>query len=222
MIEFDVCLTKDNKMVIIHDLTVDRTTNGKGKVSDLTLEEIKKLDAGIKKSPAFKGERIPTLNEVLQIMPVNIWLNVHIKDQGNLPVLAAETIAKENRLHQAFLACGASAANKARAAVPDIIICNMDRQDSNLNYVMATAEMKAGFIQLLQPLKPEFSEYTRILKNNGIKVNFYGTDSPEEIRKLFEYGVDFPLVNDISKSMLVAGELKIEPAKPVFAPKSDF
>ncbi len=81
MIEFDVQLTKDNKMVVIHDGTVDRTTDGTGKVSELTFDEIRNLDAGSWKSPEFAGEKIPTLDETLSVMPYNIWLNVHINGE---------------------------------------------------------------------------------------------------------------------------------------------
>jgi len=80
MIEFDVRMTKDGKLVIMHDKSVNRTTNGSGLVSDLTYDEIKKLDAGRWKSEMFKGERIPTLKETLQVMPHNIWLNIHLKE----------------------------------------------------------------------------------------------------------------------------------------------
>ena len=58
MIEFDVRMTKDKKLVIMHDKTVDRTTNGSGAVSDLTLNEIKKLDAGSWKDKKFAGEKV--------------------------------------------------------------------------------------------------------------------------------------------------------------------
>lgn len=81
MIEFDVQLTKDNKLVVIHDGTVDRTTNGTGQVSELPFDEIRNLDAGSWKSPEFAGEKIPTLDETLSVMPYNIWLNVHIKGE---------------------------------------------------------------------------------------------------------------------------------------------
>ncbi len=78
MIEFDVRLTKDGHLVILHDETVDRTTNGMGKISELTLHEVKQLDAGSWKSEIFTGEKIPTLQEVLIVLPENIWLNIHL------------------------------------------------------------------------------------------------------------------------------------------------
>ncbi len=217
MIEFDVFLTKDNEIVVIHDPTVDRTTNGKGRVADLTLEEIKMLDAGSWKSSEFTGERIPEFLEVLKIMPINIWLNIHVKGEDMLPVLVAETIAKENRLHQAFMACSETAAKKARDIVPEILICNMDRKASDQEYVNETIRMKADFIQLRDTIYPAFKEYSKILKEKGISINYYGTDSPGEIKSLFDYGVNFPLVNDITKSIVVAAGLNIKPVQPLFA-----
>ncbi len=216
MIEFDVALTKDDEIVVIHDATVDRTTNGSGRVADFTFEEIRQLDAGSWKSPIFQGERIPTLEEVLEIMPVNIWLNIHLKGDDILGALVAETVKNHNRLHQSFIACGAGAAGKAREAVPEIMICNMDRKEDNMDYVLGTIALEAGFIQLRGAIYPEFESYTRILRENGVRINYFGTDDPDEIKTLFDYGVDFPLVNDIVNSIDVAAELGINPVEPEF------
>lgn len=66
--ELDVYLTRDGVPVVIHDATVDRTTNGSGEVGSMTLGEIKKLDAGSWYDPKFKSERIPTLGEVFDMI----------------------------------------------------------------------------------------------------------------------------------------------------------
>lgn len=66
--EFDVERTKDGHLVCIHDSTVNRTTNGTGKVSDLTLAEIRDLDAGSWFDPMFAGEQVPTVDEVLKLV----------------------------------------------------------------------------------------------------------------------------------------------------------
>ncbi|NQT52933.1 DUF1080 domain-containing protein [bacterium] len=66
--EFDVYASKDGVAVLMHDRTVDRTTNGKGDVSQLTVAELQKLDAGSWKGDAFAGEPVPTLLQVLQAM----------------------------------------------------------------------------------------------------------------------------------------------------------
>lgn len=65
-IETDLQLTRDTRLVAIHDDTVNRTTNGHGKVHDLNLEELRKLDAGSWFGSEFTGERIPTLEEILE------------------------------------------------------------------------------------------------------------------------------------------------------------
>ncbi len=79
MIEFDITLTKDRKIIVIHDDTLDRTTSGTGTVMDFTLEELKRLDAGAWFSPAFQGQTLPTLDEVFHIVQNKIFLNIEVK-----------------------------------------------------------------------------------------------------------------------------------------------
>src|SRR3954447_6438323 len=66
--EFDVQRTRDGQLVCIHDETVDRTSNGTGTVSELTLEQIRRLDAGKWFDPKFAGEKVPTVEEVLKLV----------------------------------------------------------------------------------------------------------------------------------------------------------
>jgi glycerophosphoryl diester phosphodiesterase len=80
-IELDVQLTKDGIPVVIHDENVKRTTNGKGSIKDYLLEDLKKLDAGVRFSTYFKGEKIPTLEDVLKwICTTNMELNIELKN----------------------------------------------------------------------------------------------------------------------------------------------
>lgn len=80
-LEIDINMTRDCELVIIHDCTVDRTTEKSGRVRSFTLDEIKRMDAGSHKDDAFRGERIPTLKELLDVVaPIDISLNVEIKD----------------------------------------------------------------------------------------------------------------------------------------------
>jgi len=78
--------TKDGQLVCIHDDTVDRTTNGTGKVSELTLEEIRELDAGSWFDPKFAGEKVPTIEEVLMLVAEysqhNVLIAVDLKAEG--------------------------------------------------------------------------------------------------------------------------------------------
>ncbi|KIL38543.1 glycerophosphodiester phosphodiesterase [Gordoniibacillus kamchatkensis] len=78
-IELDVHLTADGEIVVCHDETLDRTTDGKGRINDMTLEQIKRYDAGSWYSDSFRGERVPTLDEVFDLVPESIMVNVEIK-----------------------------------------------------------------------------------------------------------------------------------------------
>lgn len=79
-VEIDVHLTKDGEIVVIHDEKVNRTTDGKGYIKDMTLSEVRKLDAGSWFSEQYAGERIPTLDEVFDIFETtNHRLNIELK-----------------------------------------------------------------------------------------------------------------------------------------------
>jgi len=78
-IEVDVRTTKDGKLVVMHDATVNKTTNGHGEVADMTLRQIRALDAGIKFSPRFAGTRVPTFDEVLRLARGKIGIYADVK-----------------------------------------------------------------------------------------------------------------------------------------------
>ena len=82
MCELDVQLSRDGALVVIHDDTVDRTTGGRGAVAATTLEELKRLDAGVSFSAEFKGECIPTLDEVFASVGGRCALNIELKSAG--------------------------------------------------------------------------------------------------------------------------------------------
>lgn len=78
-IEFDIHRTKDGHIVVIHDHHLERTTDGTGWIMHRTLDEIRQCDAGSWKGPAFKGERVPTLVEVIRQTPVSLMLFLELK-----------------------------------------------------------------------------------------------------------------------------------------------
>lgn len=197
MIELDVRFTRDEKLVILHDETVDRTTNGTGRIEDLTFEEARKLDAGSWKGPEFSGVKIPTLSEALAVIPDNIWINVHLKEGKALSRKVAGAIVKSGKKRSAFLACSKEAAAGAHEIDPDIMICNMDRQASTGEYVDLTIRLNSDFIQFFRtPADDTLKQYIKRLKGHGIRINYYSADTPEQVRNLFDYGIDFVLVND--------------------------
>ncbi|QKX50907.1 glycerophosphodiester phosphodiesterase [Planococcus glaciei] len=78
-IEIDVQMTKDGELVVIHDTTVDRTTNGTGKVGSLTFEEIRQLDAGSWFSESYAGEKVPTFEEVIDAFRGKVGILIELK-----------------------------------------------------------------------------------------------------------------------------------------------
>ena len=107
-IELDVYSSKDNQLVVIHDATVDRTTNGKGRVDQLTLEQLKALDAGSWFHPDFAGERIPTFDETLAFIkkherrPTVIGINLKPVNQIIISGIV-EAVRKHEMLKHSFL-----------------------------------------------------------------------------------------------------------------------
>lgn len=95
-IELDVQYTKDNQLVVIHDNTVDRTTNGSGEIDSFTLAEIQQLDAGSWFDPQYKDQHIPSFHEVLLLLERNHFqgiLNIEIKtDEKEYPGIEKDIV----------------------------------------------------------------------------------------------------------------------------------
>lgn len=82
-IELDVQCSKDGQLVVIHDFTVDKTTNGHGNVSDFTAAELAQMDAGSHFAPHFAGVGVPTLPQVFDLVGNRCLVNVEVKTRGH-------------------------------------------------------------------------------------------------------------------------------------------
>ncbi|MBN2294054.1 MAG: PQQ-binding-like beta-propeller repeat protein, partial [Pirellulales bacterium] len=214
-IEMDVSLTKDGHLVIMHDATVDRTTNGKGAVRELTLAQIKKLDAGSKKHARFAGEQVPTLRESLEIMPLNIWLNLHLRNPAEVGELTAREVIRQNRRHQAFLACSRAATEAARRVDPSILICNMERQSGDADkYIDDTIARKCQFIQLYPKLPS--SAQSHKLKDAGVRINLFQGTTVKSLADTYKAGVQFPLVDNVAQIIEQAKSFGVKPLVPIY------
>lgn len=218
-IEFDIRMTRDGHIVLMHDATVGRTTDGEGRVTDLTLKQMRALDAGAWKGARFAGERVPTLEETLAMMPLNVWLNVHTYGDAELAEAATREIIRQGRTHQAFLAIGHQGADAARRVYPDILICNMQRRGADVpRYAAETIERGDAFIQILRRQGIDWPDEIRRLKEAGVRINYCCTNDPGALEALFDAGIDFPLVDDVGPMIDAARRLGVEPWKPVYRP----
>ena len=205
MVEFDVKRCKTGELVIMHDGTVDRTTNGKGAVKDLTFDEIRKLTVNWPGHPDA-NVKVPTFDEAIDCLPTEgVWINCH--SAGNVAVEVAQKIKAKGRLHQAFVASSLPAIAEARKAVPDILTCNMSRTVKGLDayhkpwppekstlYAKQTVENKCQFLQLLYPCSRADVE---MMHAAGVKVSYFKCDKPEKAKELLALGVDFVLSDRI-------------------------
>ena len=230
MIEFDLRLSKDGEPMVIHDQTIDRMTNGSGKVAEMTVKELKQLTFKRDGKLMPDSGRILTLLEALELFPRNIWLNLHLKGKVErtgwqtrltrflrstrkktyLARIVARQIIESGRRHQALLACGGIHAIAAREENEGIQICYMVRGGDSRQAVREAIAMRAQFIQLSEKCPPT-PELVAQLKEHGLRISYCFGESPEEARKLFSQGVDFPLVNNIHELMPHAAALGLEP-----------
>lgn len=127
-VELDVALTKDGEPVLLHDETVDRTTDAKGKLADLTLAEIRSLDAGARFSSSFAGERVPMLEEaIVEIASLGLNANVEIKPTSGREAATGRVVAErvaalwpQDRPPPLFSSFQPEALAAARRAAPDL------------------------------------------------------------------------------------------------------
>ena len=190
-IELDVHLTRDRELVVIHDSAVDRTTNGLGRVAQMTLSEIKALDAGSWFAAEYSGERILTLTETFEVIKGSVRLNVHVKpDDDNRQELVSLTV-EELRRHDAFEYAFVASDQESVKLVPSIEplfdVCNLSVYPTD-TYI---ARCLAIGCRILQPRNHQVdATFVRKAHRHGIEVNpFFANDVPE-MRRLIACGVD--------------------------------
>ena len=206
MVELDLALTSDGEVVLMHDATVNRTTDGKGKVLDFDLASLKRLDAGAWKHPRFAGTRVPTLVEALAVLPKNIWINLDTKadarfgaNPADVVRQVAELVIRSGRQHQTIMAARAEVAAIARKTAPRIQICSMDRKPNQADYINETIARRTEFIQLVKSTADgRLPVWVRDLKAAGVRINYFHANEPAEVARLLEAGIDFVLVDQVA------------------------
>jgi glycerophosphoryl diester phosphodiesterase len=178
-IELDVRRTKDGKIVVIHDAKVDRTTNGKGLVSELTLKEIKKLSTE-------KGEKIPTLEEALDFLDKKVKILIELKETG-LEEDVLSLINKEGLKNNVIIV---SFLEEALRKVREID----DEVEIGLIYVKhkdpikSALELKANYI--LPIYRFTYAIDVQKAHENGLKVIVWTINKQEEVIEYARKGVD--------------------------------
>ena len=182
-IEFDVRKTKDGKLAIMHDATVDRTTNGRGLIKDFTLKELWRLDAG-------KGEIIPELADVFCCFGHQMFLHVELKEKD-----LAEQVSRLANVYDCLDTIIVS-------AFPSLWgeLFSMKTQEPSLKIGLAVGKTAEAMLALdIASEKDIFSIHALFaeslhLKSGyvpaGIRIFSWTINKPEETKKVKEWGVD--------------------------------
>ena len=188
-IELDVMLAKDGHVVVIHDDTVDRTTNGSGRVKDMTLDMLRSLDAG-------NGEKIPTLTEVLETFGGQFMINIELKNYSSpfdaLPVVAAKMLNGYDFLDKILISSfNPFNFKRFRKYCPGV--------QQGLLTIPNKANLWIWRLFKYDAVHPYYQEVDQELvseaRKNQQQVNVWTVDDPDEIRRLAALEVDSIITN---------------------------
>ena len=207
-IEFDLKLTRDKKVVAIHDITVNRTTNGKGTVTDFSLEEIKKLDAGSFFSKEFFNCKIPTLEEIIESLDDKMIFNIELTNYATpadeLPDLVAEIVSryqiKDRVLYSSFNFRTLKRIKKLSPSSPVAVLALpgiagiLSRSGTGLKYAKG----------VVHPYHTDVSQkYVKRLHSAGYRVHTWTVNDEKEMQRLFSLKIDGIITDDPLKARKV-------------------
>ncbi|MBY0596125.1 glycerophosphodiester phosphodiesterase [Bacillus bingmayongensis] len=192
-IELDVHLSKDSELVVIHDETVDRTTNGIGLVSEKTVAELQALDAGSHKDPSFYEAKIPTLREVLiWLSTTNLQLNIELKtDVIHYPGIEEKVVDLVREYHlsnqiifSSFNHNSVSLLAELAPEIPRAILYDEPIADP-------LAEAKKREATGLHPnFKLLTKEFVQAAQEQGYVFRPYTINESKDLQTMINYGVD--------------------------------
>ena len=195
-IELDVQLTKDGQLVVFHDETIDRTTNGKGKLSDITYAQLQNYSAGswFGTTDEFADVKVPLLSEVLDLVGDQIMLNIEIKAHGNITGTVEQTVELIHEYGITDSCYVSSFSYKALKVVKKL--------DPNIktgliaNVAAASGYSRLKYVDVLS-LNHIFVNATVVsaAHQNGKRVFVWTVDKSDDMKKMIALGVDNIITN---------------------------
>ncbi len=205
-IELDVHRSKDGYPVIVHNFTVDETTNGDGTVTEMTLEELKALDAGSWFSEEFKGVQIPTLDEVFEAVGNKLLVNVEIKfddrETDGVEQVVADCIRRHNMNDRVIVSSfNPYTLQRFHETMPQVMTGFLYQA----NMEMDTASVMEGYPHdARHPYHEMIGEpFMRWAKESGFYVNTWTVNDPNRAKELRKLGVNV-IVTDVPDVILDA------------------
>ncbi|CAI9007070.1 glycerophosphoryl diester phosphodiesterase [Brevibacillus sp. IT-7CA2] len=187
--EIDVQLTRDGVPVLIHDFTLERTTNGRGLVMDHTLAELRELDAGSWFGDKFAGERIPTLEEVLVAVKGRCTLNIELKATSDMYPGIAEKVLALLEKHEMKQAVHVTSFD--HDLIRHVRTLDQEVETGLIVYgrpVLMLEQMEAAGATILSMGYPFLTrELTVAAIEKGFKVIAWTLDDPKHIREVISW-----------------------------------
>jgi glycerophosphoryl diester phosphodiesterase len=195
IVEFDVHLSRDGQVMVIHDPTVDRTTNGQGRVKDLRVEELRRLSAGYptRFGSTHAGERIPTLAEVLGLLRERAQAMIEIKTEavtddaeGGIEAHVVEAVRHAGMEKDvALISFDRRALLRCRTLAPDVLRGHLFERGQPGEMLAGAREVSS---ELIMPEKRLLSDELRDRAHEaGIKVATWVVDEIEDLRQLMRF-----------------------------------
>jgi glycerophosphoryl diester phosphodiesterase len=200
-IELDAKLTIDGHVVVFHDQTLYRTTGAQGRVIDSKLADLRRLDAGSHFDVAYRGEQIPTLDEVFDLVGKRIFINVELTNYASLldrlPEKVAEIVINHSLAERVmFSSFNPIALIRIRRILPEAPIGLLARPGRQ----GAWARSWIGTLIRYQSLNPALDDADKRLvartHRRGCSLLVYTVNQPEEMRRMFQLGVDGIFTHD--------------------------
>ena len=193
LIELDIQLTSDDQWVVLHDLTLKRTCGLSEKVRSTPLSVIQTLDAGSWFSPAFCGEEVMTLDQLLSWARTRMNLNIEIKGKvkqrgENIETLLEKIADHQMTRHVILSSFEWKTLRKIRQLSQTIPIGVLVNREPRLLYLREAVDLKAFSIHL--PAKKINKEVIQKAHARHIKVYLYTVNQAEEMAEYFQIGVD--------------------------------
>jgi glycerophosphoryl diester phosphodiesterase len=222
MAEIDVTLTSDGQVVVIHDATLQRTTNGGGEVLQFSLADLRQLDAGSWFSKAFAGEPIPTLDAMLAEVDDRILLNVEIKSEavglGVVEKVAAAIRVRGMTNEIIVSSFSPTALEKMHQLAPEIrtaVLYNKDLHVGMDPVEIVTGVGASAFNIKRVRLTPEM---LRRCHENGIPVAVYTVNKKRHLRKAVDLGVDAIFTDRPDRLLEVLAKRQASDPAPALVP----
>lgn len=197
-IEFDVRLTKDNKMIISHDPSLNRVACVDKKVNEITFDEMRKINAGAYMN--WEHVKFPTPEEIFKTLGNKIIMNIHINvagENGEVILELKELIDKYNISKTVYFATQANKMKYCLSFAPEIQRCMLENRDETKDIVEYALEYDCFAVQHFYRYSKD--EHIKKAMNNNIKSNYFFEDEPENYNRLIELGVDTILTNYADK-----------------------